>query len=49
MYFIPLGKKLKYRNDTVMLNMRIIKMGVNSILAGDNPRLIRERLEKFDV
>ena len=49
MYFLPLAKKIKYRGDTVALNMEIMRMGLNAILAGDNPRLIRERLEKFDV
>ena len=47
MFFIPLAQKLKYRSAEELTNLKIIKAGVNSILAGENPRAIREKLESF--
>ena len=45
MFFIPVGKKLKYRSTEEVRNYEIIKTGVLAILSGMNPKLIRERLE----
>ncbi|NRA66517.1 MAG: MotA/TolQ/ExbB proton channel family protein [Pseudobacteriovorax sp.] len=44
MFFVPIGKKLKYRTGEFMTNGEIIKTGVLGILSGTNPNLIRERL-----
>lgn len=45
--FIPLAAKLKFRSTEEILNLQIIKQGVVSILAGENPRSIREKLNSF--
>jgi len=45
MFFIPISAKLKYRSEEEAQNIEIIREGVNGILAGQNPRAIRERLE----
>ena len=45
--FIPLAGKLKFRASEETTNMEITKEGVNSILRGENPRAIREKLESF--
>lgn len=45
--FIPISKKLKYRGTEEIRNYEMVKIGVASILNGDNPRLIRQRLEAF--
>lgn len=45
MFFIPIASKLKYRSEEETQNIEIIREGVNGILAGQNPRAIRERLE----
>ena len=44
MFFIPVGKKLKYRMGEYMVNGEIIKTGILGIMTGINPKLIRERL-----
>jgi chemotaxis protein MotA len=45
--FIPLGNKLKYRSAEEILNKEIIVEGVLSIAAGENPRLVTEKLKSF--
>lgn len=47
MLFVPIAKKLKYRGTEQVRNYEMIKIGIASILNGDNPRLIRARLEAF--
>jgi chemotaxis protein MotA len=47
MVFIPLAAKLQFRSKEEIVNLQIIKQGVNSILAGENPRSIREKLNSF--
>jgi chemotaxis protein MotA len=47
MLFSPLAKKLKYRAGEQIKNCDIIKLGISSMLSGENPRLIRQRLEAF--
>jgi chemotaxis protein MotA len=45
--FIPMGNKLKYRSAEEILNKEIIVEGVLSIAAGENPRLVTEKLKSF--
>ena len=45
--FIPMSGKLKARSGEESLNMEIIIGGVLSILAGENPRVIKEKLESY--
>ena len=47
MLFIPLSNKLKYKSGEELKTLQIIKIGVISILAGENPRSIREKLNAF--
>ena len=43
----PIAEKLEHRTAEETLNMRIGLEGVDSILKGENPRLIQEKLEGF--
>lgn len=45
--FKPIASKLKVRHEKEMLNKTIISIGVQGILAGDNPNFIKEKLEKL--
>jgi chemotaxis protein MotA len=45
--WIPLAKKLKQKNKQEMVTRDIIVEGVLSIQAGENPRIVREKLESF--
>lgn len=45
--FKPIANKLKFRHEAEMLNKTIISVGVQGILAGDNPNLIQEKLAKL--
>lgn len=47
LFAIPVAKKLKYRSDLEGLKMNIIISGVLGIVAGENPRVIREKLDSF--
>lgn len=47
LFFAPLAKKLRIRNDEEMLFKQIIIEGVLSIQAGDNPRYLEEKLYSF--
>lgn len=47
LFFSPLAKKLRIRNDEEMLYKQIIIEGVLSIQAGDNPRYLEEKLYSF--
>jgi len=47
MIFIPLSGKLKLRSGEEMVNLTLIKEGVNAILGGENPRTIRQKLDSF--
>ena len=44
---IPLGEKLSYLNQEEILAKQIILKGVLSIQAGDNPRIVRQKLDTF--
>lgn len=45
--FLPIGNKLGRRNDEENLHRRIILEGILSIQAGDNPRILEEKLLAF--
>lgn len=47
LFFIPMSKKLKFRSSQEILNMEIVKEGVNSIINGENPRAIKQKLASF--
>lgn len=45
--FIPIAKKLEERSQEELSKMELTMEGVISILRGENPRLIQEKLEAF--
>jgi len=45
--FNPISGKLKHRSASEMLCKTIIAEGMNSILAGENPRIMEQRLHAF--
>lgn len=47
LFITPIGKKLEDRNKDEMLVMEMMMQGIISIQAGDNPNLLKEKLEKF--
>lgn len=47
LFFIPMSKKLKFRSKQEVLNMKIVREGVNSIINGENPRAIKQKLASF--
>jgi chemotaxis protein MotA len=44
---IPLGEKLSYLSHEELLLKEIILKGILSIQAGDNPRIVRQKLDTF--
>ncbi len=47
LFFIPLAKKLKARTEEEVLMKEVIIEGILSIQAGENPRIIEEKLTAF--
>jgi len=45
--FSPLAEKLAIRSDEESLVMKIIMDGVLSLVAGDNPKIVQEKLETY--
>lgn len=45
--FMPIAKKLRIRNDEEVLYRQIIIEGVLGIQAGDNPKILQERLVSY--
>lgn len=45
--FLPIAGKLKVRSDEEILMREMMTEGILSILAGDNPRILKEKLEAF--
>jgi chemotaxis protein MotA len=45
--FTPMAGKLKHRSASEMLCKTLIAEGMNSILAGENPRVMEQRLHAF--
>ncbi len=46
-FFLPMSDKLKLRKDKSVLHKQMILEGILSIQAGDNPRLLEEKLKTF--
>ena len=44
---IPMGEKLCYLNHEELLMKKIIIRGMLAIQAGDNPRIVRQKLDTF--
>ncbi len=47
LFFIPMSTKLKYRSSQELLYKEIMLEGMLSIQAGENPRIIEEKLKAF--
>jgi len=47
LFFNPMGNKLKQKDKTEMVAREVIVEGVLAIQAGENPRIVREKLEAF--
>ncbi len=45
--YLPIGKKLRVRNEEEILYKQIIIEGVLGIQTGDNPKNLKERLVSF--
>ena len=43
----PIANKLKFYSESELLKMNIIIAGILGIVAGENPRVIREKLDSF--
>ena len=46
-FALPIGNKLRLRSQMETVKMNIILVGALSIVAGENPRLIKEKLSTF--
>jgi len=46
-FYAPLANKLKQKNKDEMVTREIIVEGILAIQAGENPRIVREKLESF--
>ncbi|MCY4524914.1 MAG: MotA/TolQ/ExbB proton channel family protein [Halobacteriovoraceae bacterium] len=46
-FALPIGNKIRFRSQMEVMKMSIIVAGTLSIVAGENPRLIREKLSAF--
>lgn len=47
MVFLPIANKLKHRSAEEIFRKEAIIEGVLSIQAGDNPRIVQEKLKSF--
>lgn len=47
LFAAPIAVKLKFRSESESMRMNIIIAGVLGIVAGENPRVIREKLDSF--
>jgi chemotaxis protein MotA len=45
--FLPLGAKLKFRNQEEVVVRQLMMDGILSISAGDNPRIVEEKLKAY--
>ncbi len=45
--FIPIADKLECRTKDEAQNMAVVLMGVDSLLKGENPRFMRDKLDSF--
>lgn len=47
LFYLPVGDKLRHRHLEEMANLELMLEGVVSIQSGENPRLIRTKLQSF--
>ena len=47
LFFAPFAAKLKYISKKELMNKEIVMAGIASIVKGENPRLIKSKLESF--
>ena len=45
--FIPMADKLECRTKEEARNMSVLVMGVDSLLKGENPRFMRDKIDSF--
>lgn len=45
--FIPVAQKLQFNSKVEVNNLYVIRDGVNSIINGENPRIVQEKLETY--
>ena len=46
-FFTPMGNKLKEKDKQEMVSREVVVEGILAIQAGENPRIVREKLESF--
>jgi chemotaxis protein MotA len=46
-FWLPIGERLKQRNKEEVARRTLAVEGVLAVQAGDNPRVVREKLEAF--
>jgi chemotaxis protein MotA len=46
-FWLPVGQRLKQRNKEEVAQRQLAVEGVLAVQAGDNPRVVREKLESF--
>ncbi|PRX33667.1 chemotaxis protein MotA [Orenia metallireducens] len=47
MFFLPVGAKLKVKSEQEILSKEVMIEGILSIQAGENPRIVEEKLKAF--
>ncbi len=47
LFFIPIAGKLKIRSSEEILNKELMLEGILSIQAGENPRIVAEKMKSF--
>lgn len=45
--WLPMANKLKQKNQSEMIAREVAMQGVLAVQAGENPRIVREKLESF--
>jgi chemotaxis protein MotA len=47
LFYLPVGDKLRHRHLEESANLELVLEGVVAIQSGENPRLIRNKLQSF--
>jgi chemotaxis protein MotA len=47
LFFNPIASKLKQKNNAEMISREVMVEGILAVQAGENPRIVREKLESF--
>ena len=47
LFFNPMGNKLKQKDKQEMIAREVMVEGILAVQAGENPRIVREKLESF--